>query len=158
MYTKDDIKQICLKNISEKTYTDIAEIHTSTNLRNFFISSGIDSLDWVELIMKIEEELGIRISGADETLFLQSNLSCMIDKIYEMYARENISKIQSGKTTQYNNAMSSDFSGLREKKDGTAFCKLLGQSCTAPSKLNQTNKTYCDFIKCQLYKNFLRLR
>ena len=38
------------------------------------------------------------------------------------------------------------------------FCKLMEAPCVMPKQENNTDKPYCDFIKCKLYENFNKLR
>ena len=38
------------------------------------------------------------------------------------------------------------------------FCKLMERPCYMPKQENNTDKPYCDFIKCKLYENFNKLR
>ncbi len=38
------------------------------------------------------------------------------------------------------------------------FCKLMERPCYMPKQENNTDKPYCDFIKCKLYENVNKLR
>jgi len=51
-----------IKLIAEATKNDVAKIHTQTN---FVDDLNLDSLDIVELMMKMEDEFGIEIPEKD---------------------------------------------------------------------------------------------
>lgn len=74
-----DIQEKVIKIVSEATKVDVANIKTDTS---FVDDLNLDSLDMVEMMMKMEEEFGVEIPEdktedlktiGDVTTYLQSN-------------------------------------------------------------------------------------
>lgn len=74
----EEIKIKLFKIIAEQLNIDQNSINTHSSLDTL----GADSLDRVEIIMKIEEEFGLEISDEDSDKF--TSLEQAIDYIYTM--------------------------------------------------------------------------
>ena len=150
-FDSEQIKQICLVVLERKCDLTPAVLHANMDKDDFFFYgiSGMDSLDIVEAVMEIERQLNIELR--DET----------IESMYGFSLNRIIQKIETEYVKQKSNGIQiyvDRFSGLRCKHNGKPFCELLGKPCDAPEKINTSGRPYCDFIGCQLYKNFQKLR
>lgn len=145
----EDIKEKCIELIAHTSKKTVGQINNIRNRDCFFMNADMDSLDIACVFLDIERKLGITIT--DEKIDTMKSLS--LNQILQEIETEYL-KQKSKATPTY----VGQFSGLRHNNKGTAFCELLNKPCDAPEKINTTSRVYCDFIECQLYNSFQKLR
>ena len=107
------------------------------NKEKFLSEIGLDDLDKIELEMKIENSFWM----------------VRIEYLQELY---NYSFLQLVKAIE--NLCNGIHPGFHTTVKNQPFCKLMERPCYMPKQENNTDKPYCDFIKCKLYENFNKLR
>lgn len=147
MYTKKEIRKICLNIIADKIGIDSIYLFTYMNKSAFANQAGLKKQDVDEICREFGEKLGIKISNTDIEELKNCSLEQILDKVNKIYT-ERVPATKIG----------NQFTGMRTNKDCIAYCKLLGEVCKMPAKTNNTDAPYCEFVNCKLYKNFQKLR
>ena len=167
-YVESKLKTILL----EKYEISIETLEEHKNKQDFLFEIGFDSLDKFRLLIDIEVEFGI--DHIDEEKYS----SCSFSEMVKAIETHNID----GNKSNFNKSNSNIHENKRtavvlkpEAKERTnkptikhpgfcitvknqPFCKLMERPCYMPKQENNTDKPYCDFIKCKLYENFNKLR
>lgn len=129
----------------EKYEISIETLEEHKNKQDFLFEIGFDSLDKLELQIDIETKFGI--GHIDEEKYSSYSFSEMV-KAIETH----------NKAKEHTNKPTIKHPGFCITVKNQPFCKLMERPCYMPKRENNTDKPYCDFIKCKLYENFNKLR
>lgn len=140
-YVESKLKTILL----EKYEISIETLEEHKNKQDFLFEIGFDSLDKFRLLIDIEVEFGI--DHIDEEKYSSCSFSEMV-KAIETH----------NKAKEHTNKPTIKHPGFCITVKNQPFCKLMERPCYMPKQENNTDKPYCDFIKCKLYENFNKLR
>lgn len=167
-YVESKLKTILL----EKCGISIETLEEHKNKQDFLFEIGLDSLDKLTLQYNIEIEFGI--DHIDEEKYSSYSFSEMVKAIEthnidgnKSNFNKSNSNIQENKRTavvlkpeakEHTNKPTIKHPGFCITVKNQPFCKLMERPCYMPKQENNTDKPYCDFIKCKLYENFNKLR
>ena len=154
MITKELIKQFFITESRDKMNIPDAQTLRMINRPNFFRDVvGCDSLDVVDFFILLRKKMKINVSDRDIEVIRSYSLQQIVDFIYEKHIVGNPNPV----VTQ-TRSVGGAYSDMRVEQLGAPYCKLLGAPCGQPVRNNTTNRPYCEFIECRLYKNFQKLR
>lgn len=156
------VEQVFLQVVANKLWCDINDITACKNVTKmgFFDVMGAGILSVVSVVMALEHKFDIKITGEEIYSLARMSYSEIVElleravrektkpAVDKTYAQEEVKSEKQNKPVVV----------LRTMKDGKPYCELTGKKCNRSKRINTTGKDYCEFINCEIYKNFQRLR
>lgn len=167
-YVESKLKTILL----EKCGISIEALEEHKNKQDFLFEIGLDSLDKLTLQYNIEIEFGIdhideekyssysfsEMVKAIETHNINGNKSNFNKSNSNIHENKRTAVVLKPEAKEHTNKPTIKHPGFCITVKNQPFCKLMERPCYMPKQENNTDKPYCDFIKCKLYENFNKLR
>ena len=161
--TYETIEDFCTELIMEQFGIEKSELMRIKNKTCWLADLDADSLDVAEILYAIEKTYKIKITNGDiienQTFvdFVQSvTRLCNLGTVQEIQKNKEISV--EPVSVSHTEKPSNKHPGFCITVKNQPFCKLMEAPCVMPKQENNTDKPYCEFVKCKLYENFNKLR